>query len=52
MKIISGIFFFFVLGCILENVLENILQYCAKDRAEWAGVRCVFLENGLRKNWV
>jgi hypothetical protein len=44
-------FLFFVFGCIPENALENILQCYAKDRAEGAGVRCAFLENGLRKNW-
>ena len=31
------IFFFPVFGCIPENALENILQCCAKDRAEGAG---------------
>ena len=36
-------FFFFVFGCIPENTLENILQCCAKDRAEGArGEACVF----------
>jgi hypothetical protein len=34
---------FFVFGCISENVPENILQCCAKDRAEGAeGEACVF----------
>ena len=37
MKIILGkMIFFFVFGCISKNVSENILQYCAKDRAERA----------------
>jgi hypothetical protein len=37
------IFFFSVFGCILENALENILQYCAKYRAEGVGGEaCVF----------
>ena len=35
--------FFFVFGCIPKNVLENILQCYAKDRAERAGGEvCVF----------
>ena len=35
--------FFSVFGCFLENALENILQCCAKDRTEGAGVEtCVF----------
>jgi hypothetical protein len=42
-------FFFSVFGCIPENVPENILQCCVKDRVEGVGVRCAFLENGLRK---
>jgi hypothetical protein len=44
MKIISEKYFFFsVFGCIPENVLENILQCCAKDRAEGVGGEtCVF----------
>ena len=47
MKIISGkmiyYFFFSVFGLIPENVLENILQCYAKDRAEGAeGETCVF----------
>ena len=42
-------FFFSMFGCILENIPENILQCCVKDRAEGVWVRCVFLENGLRK---
>ena len=52
MKMISGkiYIFFFVFGCIPENAPENILQCCAKDRAEGAGVRRAFLENDLRKN--
>ena len=38
MKMISGkMIFFFVFGCILENAQKNILQCCAKDRAEGAG---------------
>jgi hypothetical protein len=28
-------------GCISENVPENILQYCVKDRAEGVGGRGV-----------
>ena len=36
-------------GCILENALENILQYCVKNRAKGVGVRHAFLENSLRK---
>ena len=36
-------FFFSMFGCILKNVLENILQYCAKYRVEGVGgVACVF----------
>ncbi len=34
--------FFSVFGCITENAPKNILQFCAKDRAEGAeewGVR-------------
>jgi hypothetical protein len=49
MKMISGkndFFFFSEFGCILENAPENILQCCAKDKAE-GGVRRAFLENGL-----
>jgi hypothetical protein len=46
MKMISGkMIFFFVFGCILENASKNILQYCAKDRAEGVGgggETCVF----------
>ena len=39
--------FFSVFGCIPENALENILQCCAKNKAEGAGVRRALLENGL-----
>ena len=36
-------FFFSVFGCISENVPENILQYCVKDRVkEVGGEVCVF----------
>ena len=31
------IYIFFVFGCIPENAMKNILQCCAKDRAEGAG---------------
>jgi hypothetical protein len=32
-----------VFGCIPKNASENILQYCAKDRAERVGGEaCVF----------
>ena len=35
--------FFSVFGCIPNNDPENILQYCAKDRAEKAGGEaCIF----------
>jgi hypothetical protein len=35
--------FFSVFGCISKNALGNILQCCAKDRAEGAGGEaCVF----------
>ena len=35
--------FFFLFSCIPKNVPKNILQYCAKDRAEWMeGEACVF----------
>jgi hypothetical protein len=39
-----------VFGCIPENALENILQYCAKDRAEgvW-GEACVFEKWFMKK---
>jgi hypothetical protein len=40
-------FFFFFFFCVFGRIPENILQYCAKDRAEWAWVRRAFLENGL-----
>ena len=44
MKMISGkMIFFSVFGCIPENVPENILQCCAKDRAEGTeGEVCIF----------
>ena len=38
-------------GCIPENTQENILQCCAKNRAEGVGVRRAFLKNDLLKNW-
>ena len=49
--ILRNFFFFFsMFGCIPENVLENILQYYATDRAEGARVRHAFFKNSLRKN--
>ena len=44
MKMISGkLIFFSMFGCILKNAPKNILQCCAKDRAERVGGEtCVF----------
>jgi hypothetical protein len=50
MKMISRkMIFFSVFGCIPENTSENILQCCEKDKAEEAGVRRAFFENGYEK---